>query len=92
MRIRWSREALADLSRLHGFLAPASPLVADDAIQAILEAPDRLINHPRLGAQVERYEDREVRHLFVDDYEMHYEVALELILIIRVWHMREDRP
>lgn len=91
MRVRWSREALADLSRLHAFLAPASLMIADEAIAGILEAPDRLITHPRLGERVDRYSDREVRHLFVEDYELHYEVASDLILIIRVWHMREDR-
>ncbi|MDO8295157.1 MAG: type II toxin-antitoxin system RelE/ParE family toxin [Caulobacter sp.] len=91
MRVRWSREALADLRRLHAFLAPVSPLAADGAISSILEAPDRLIDHPRLGERVDRYVDRDVRRLFVDDYELHYEVARETIFIIRVWHMREDR-
>ncbi|MFZ4604864.1 MAG: type II toxin-antitoxin system RelE/ParE family toxin [Caulobacter sp.] len=91
MRVRWSREALADLRRLHAFLAPVSLLIADEAINAILAAPDLLVDHPRLGERVDRYVDREVRHLFVDDYELHYEVAHELILIIRAWHMREDR-
>lgn len=75
---------MADLGRLHAFLAPASLMIADEAIAAILEAPDRLITHPRLGERVHRYLDREVRHMFVDDYELHYEVAADLILIIRV--------
>ena len=92
MRVRWSRDALADLRRLHAFLAPVGLLIADEAINSILEAPDRLIDHPRLGERVDRYVDREIRHLLVDDYELHYEVAFDLILIIRVWHMREDRP
>lgn len=91
MRVRWSREALADLSRLHAFLAPASLFIADEAISAILEAPDHLIDYPRLGERIDRYEDREIRRLFVADYELHYEVTAELILVIRVWHMREDR-
>jgi len=82
---------LSDLSRLHAFLAPVSPLAADEAVSSILEAPDRLIAHPRLGERVDHFVDREVRRLFVDDYELHYEVAFDLILIIRVWHMREDR-
>lgn len=82
-----------------GGLAPATRLsgsgesaIADEAINSILGAPDHLIDHPRLGERVDRYVGREIRHLFVDDYELHHEVAFDLILIIRVWHMREDHP
>jgi len=57
----------------------------------LIDAPDRLLDHPRLGERAPRYLDREVRRLLVGDYVMHYEITQETISIIRVWHMREDR-
>jgi hypothetical protein len=32
-----------------------------------------------------------VRRLFVDDYELRYEILGDLIIVVRLWHTREDR-
>jgi len=46
---------------------------------------------PRLGEPLEGFSPREVRSLLVNSYEIHYEVAGDEIVIIRVWHTREER-
>jgi plasmid stabilization system protein ParE len=75
MRIRWTAAARFDLVRLREFLAPAN-----------------LLRHnPRLGARAEAFAPREVRRLFVDDYELRYEIQSDVIIVVRLWHTREDR-
>jgi hypothetical protein len=47
--------------------------------------------HPRLGVRLPEFSPREVRRLFVDDYELRYEIRGNTIFIINLWHTREDR-
>jgi len=91
MRIRWSREASDDVGRLYAFRKSFDPQAAARLVQRLLDAPIKLIDHPRLGERLHRYADREVRHLRIDDCDMWYEVEGEVIGIVRVWHSREDR-
>jgi hypothetical protein len=34
---------------------------------------------------------REVRRLIVGDYELRYEILEDAIVLVRLWHTREDR-
>jgi plasmid stabilization system protein ParE len=75
MRVRWTAEARSDLVRLYEFLAPVNRLAAARAVQSLRGAPARLLRHnPRLGARVEDVATREVRRLFVGDYELRHEI------------------
>jgi plasmid stabilization system protein ParE len=92
MRIRWTAEARSDLVRLHGFLAPVNRLAAARAVRRLQTAPSRLLrDNPRLGVRLVQFAPREVRRLFVDAYEMRYEISDGTILITNLWHTREDR-
>ncbi|HXA24566.1 MAG TPA: type II toxin-antitoxin system RelE/ParE family toxin [Acetobacteraceae bacterium] len=48
-------------------------------------------DHPRLGPRLDDFAEREVRRLFVGDYELRYEIRGEVIIIVRLWHPRENR-
>lgn len=87
----WSREALADLQRLYAFLAAKNPLAAKRIIAALAAAPRRLAETLRLGERLDEFSPREVRRIFVDDYELRYEVRADGLAILRLWHMREQR-
>lgn len=91
MRIKWTGKAASDLARLHDFLRPVAPDVAGRVVRQLARAPDRLLDYPRLGEKLEAYEPREVRKIFVGDYEMRYEIADGTIFILRLWHSRENR-
>jgi len=77
--------------RLSEFLRPVNPAAAARTVIGLTKAPERLLSMPRLGEPLEGFEGREVRRLLVNAYEIHYELADDEILIIRVWHTREDR-
>jgi plasmid stabilization system protein ParE len=54
-------------------------------------APARLIEYPRLGAPLAEFAPRDVRRLIVDDYELRYEIRVGTIVVLNLWHGREDR-
>ncbi len=92
MKVEWTRRATGDLVRLHAFLAPVAPAAAATVVQALARAPDRLRDYPRIGEKLDGYGSHEVRRIIVGHYEMRYEIADATITILRVWHLREDRP
>lgn len=91
MQLAWTGRALSDLVRLHDFLTPLNELAAARAIQTLTEAPERLLQHPRLGERLEEFAPREVRHIFAGRYEIRYEIQDQAIYALSLWHAREDR-
>ena len=91
MELKWTSKALSDLVRLYEFLAPANQSAAARAVQALSRAPTILLTHARLGEQLFQFQPREVRRILVGQYEMRYEIAGEVIYVLRLWHAREDR-
>lgn len=91
MRINWSNEAIRDLRRLRQFLVGVSPRASQQVFEALRHAPKRLLVHPRLGSRLEDIGDRDVRRLIMGDYELRYEIGDSGIVVLRIWHAREDR-
>ena len=92
MRVRWTSRATSDLVRLHDHLKPVAPEAAARVIRQLANAPGKLVDYPRLGEKLEAFEPREVRRIIVGNYELRYEIADGSILILRLWHCRENRP
>lgn len=91
MRIFWAARASRDLDRLHEFLAPKSARAAADIARRLILAPNAVVETPRLGQAIESSDNREIRRIFVGDYELRYEVAGDEIRVLRIWHERERR-
>ena len=91
MRLQWTDAALADLRRFYAFLAPVNRNAAKRSVAAIRAGVGKATERPRIGERVEDVRGREVRKLYVDQYELRYEVTPDRIRVLRVWHMREDR-
>ena len=91
MELKWSAKAVSDLDRLYKFLSPVNKHAAAKAVQSLVSAPSKLIEHPRLGEKLEEFEPRDVRGLLIGQYEMRYEVNEGTIFILRLWHARENR-
>lgn len=91
MELRWTDKALDDLARLYDFLASVNKPAAARTVKALVGAPQRLPEHPRLGEQLDEFAPREVRRLLVGRYEMRYELQGSALYVLRFWHTREDR-
>ena len=92
MRVRWTAVVRSDLVRLYEFLAPVNRQAAARAVQEVRAAPPQLLlGHSRLGPRLAEFDPREVRRLFVGDYELRYEIFGDAIIVVRLWHTRENR-
>jgi plasmid stabilization system protein ParE len=90
----WSTSALTDLDRLYNFLTEIDPELSAKAIQAIVEFGGSLSKNPRRGTPI--VDTPGLRKILVpfgkSSYMIHYIILDEEILILRVYHGRQDRP
>ena len=91
MQVQWTQNALIDTERLYLFLAQFDRDAALSLVARLDAAPAKLVAHPRLGERVDAYEAKEVRKLSIGRYVMHYEIVGDRIIILRLWHAREER-
>jgi plasmid stabilization system protein ParE len=91
MKIKWTSKALSDLVRLYEFLAVKNRQAAVQTVQSLSAAPDRLLDQARIGEKLDEFDPREVRRIVVGRYEMRYEIQESIIIVLRIWHTREDR-
>jgi len=91
MIVQWTYKGLSDLVRLHEFLSPVNPRAAARVVQTLTSAVGRLETHPRMGQCLEQFKPRDVRRLIVGHYEVRYEIQESAVLILRLWHTRENR-
>jgi plasmid stabilization system protein ParE len=91
MKIKWTSKALSDLVRLYEFLAVKNKRAAAQIVQSLAAAPDRLLDQARIGEKLDEFDPREVRRIIVGRYEMRYEIQETNIIVLRIWHTREDR-
>lgn len=91
MILRWTTQALFDLSRLYEFLASRNQQAAARTVRALSDAPTRLLQNSRIGERLNEFEPREVRRILVGDYELRYEINGSDIYMLRIWHTRANR-
>ncbi|SEK55637.1 type II toxin-antitoxin system RelE/ParE family toxin [Nitrosovibrio tenuis] len=91
MALKWTASAERDLVRIHAFLATVNRAAAAKVIKQLVVGAEQLLTYPQLGVLLEEFAPRGVRRVIVGDYELRYEVTENLIYILRLWHVREDR-
>jgi len=93
MRISYSPDAIEDLHRLREFIAIKNPHAAGKTAASILKGIAQLHAFPLLGVGVPHAPDPEkIRDLIIGNYITRYLVDGEEIIILRIWHHKEDRP
>ena len=92
--VKWLPEAVSDIERIHSFLKEKNPEAASRAAQTILNGAILLKSAPRIGRPMPDETGR--RELFVPfgagAYVLRYmQEDKNTVVVIRVWHSREDR-
>ncbi len=92
-RLIWLEEAVEDLERLRVFLARHSPQAARRAAKRIKNAAAMLRKYPGLGRPVEDPPGfRDLAAAFgAGAYILRYRETAEGVVVVRVWHSREER-
>ncbi|MEQ1790411.1 MAG: type II toxin-antitoxin system RelE/ParE family toxin [Rickettsiales bacterium] len=91
--IVWLTEALEDTERLFSFLRDKNSQAAINLAQALQGGTKLLADFPEVGRPMDDNTKR--RELFIpfgqNGYVLRYILDLEFVVIIRVWHCRENR-
>ena len=96
MKLAFSREARSDFVRLRAFIAEHGPTAAERAARRLIQGIKRLVRHPRLGKRVGiapgQIAPEEIRDWLVGDYVIRYLIANDQLIVLRLWHGKENRP
>ena len=89
----WSEEAKDDLQRLYKFLEQFSTVNANKALDLLLAETNNLKDYPEIGRIWDK--NPHMRNwpfkFGSKGYVMRYRLTDDAIIILRVWHSREDR-
>jgi toxin ParE1/3/4 len=89
MQVKFAELALSDIENIRTYIAHDDPAAAQPMATAIVEAADRLEFNPRIG----RYGTvAGTFELIVSPYVLIYEIRRTEIVVLRVWHGRQQRP
>lgn len=92
MALRWAPEAVQDLARLREFLGDENAAAAWRAALRIRETAAALRRQPELGRAVEDEVFRDLVAPFGGGaYVLRYRLDEDAVVVVRVWHSREER-
>jgi plasmid stabilization system protein ParE len=93
MKVVWLHQAQDDIQRLCDFLLDKNPIAAERTVRAIQLGAKKLVDFPDIGRPMG--DETERRELFLPfgagAYVLRYRVQNDTVVVIRVWHSREDR-
>ncbi len=90
MRLIFSKTAVHDLIRLREFIAKHNPDAAKRVSQRLRGAIKGLVNNPQIGRPVPDLPG-EIRELIFGKYVARYEVRIDSLYVLRIWHGKENR-
>jgi len=91
MKIDYTEDAIDDLIQLREFIAAKAPAAAERYAKSLIEGITRLEDQPLLGHAVSYAPEPEsIRDLIVGNYIVRYALLDEQILILRIWHHKEN--
>lgn len=90
MELTLTRSALDDLQDIQNYYSEQGvPHIGKRFVISILEAAQRLTDHPDSGRVVPEFEQEEIREIILPPYRVVYLRDTQAISIIRAW--REER-
>lgn len=92
MKIEYTDVAINDLNRLRAFIAEHDPQAATRTAKKLITGIGGLSQQPKLGHPVMLAPNPEnIRDLILGRYIVRYAQLAHAILILRIWHHKEDR-
>jgi plasmid stabilization system protein ParE len=92
MKVVWTEPAETDLDEIFDYIARDAPIYAEQYIDRILEAVDKLADLPRVGRQVPEANSEYVRELVVQSQRVIYAIDddRDTVSILALVHVRQD--
>ncbi len=93
MRVRWTDQAIADLTAIRVFIEQDSPHYASVVVTRLIGAVDRLKDYPQSGRAVPEFERQAVREIVERPYRIIYRLLNEdEIHILTIHHGAREMP
>ena len=93
VKLVYAPEAVADLTRLRAFVAEQNPAAAARIAAELIARIEHLCAFPHLGRAVrEAPQPDVVRDMVFGNYVVRYSEHANALVVLRIWHHREDRP
>lgn len=89
MKLQFTEQAVNDIVRLREFIAEKNPKAAKRIGDQLIDHIERLVDQPQLGHVLEALPD--VREWVARDYVVHYLVLEQKLIVLQIWHGKEDR-
>jgi plasmid stabilization system protein ParE len=90
LKLRFTRRAADDLSRLRAFIAKDNPQAARRLSWALRGSIQRLVDQSRMGQALRM--PAGVRRWVAGPYVVHYIIEGQTLTVLRIRHGREQRP
>lgn len=92
MKLIFAERAVSDLLRLRDFISQHDPNAAARIAAELVAKIDHLRRFPLMGRLVdESPEPQRIRDLIASDYIVRYLPTDEAVIVLRIWHHREQR-
>ena len=82
----WSPQAIEDIQAIAEYIGRDSTIYAETTVEQVFQAPEKLMQFPKLGRIVPEKNDESVREIFVFQYRVIYEIVESEIHILTVVH------
>ena len=86
MRVIWSPLAIERVREIAAWVAADRPAAADDLVDGIVGAVDRLRDVPGSGREVPEFERPDLREVFHGPYRIVYRASSEAVEVLTVRH------
>ncbi len=94
MKLKFARQALADLNRLNKFVSTTAPNSLELAAERLLWGFNSIKKYPNIGYQLTRLKN-DFRELLVPfgkgNYVIRYRIHKTSTVVLHIWHSRENR-
>ncbi len=92
MRLQISEHATKDFKRLKKFIEIKNPIAANKMAKKLAKGIRASLLYPEIGKEVrEAINPKITRDVFILDYHVRYTYTKKILLILRIWHQREER-
>jgi toxin ParE1/3/4 len=85
-KLIWSPQAIEDIEAIAEYIARDSTFYAESTVERIFQAPEKLMQFPKLGRVVPEKDDESIREIFVFQYRIIYEIVASEIHVLAVVH------
>ena len=84
LKVEYSPTALFDLEDIADYIAQDNPVAAEQWVEKLMAAAEKVASHPRTGRAVPEVDDSKIREVIVGAYRVVYRVEEKRLLVLTV--------